>query len=119
MAFDLWHSAGCTNLMSNQIARLRLARRLTQQQLADFAGTSQPQIKRLEKGQRKLTKEWAERLAPYLGTTPEALLFPEARRRSSLDRLLDELPPELADEIHEDVERRILTTRRLLEGRRQ
>lgn len=50
---------------------------LTQQQLADAAGTSQPQIKRLEAGDRKLTKEWAVRLARPLNTTPEILLFGE------------------------------------------
>lgn len=48
---------------------------LTQSALGELAGTSQPQIKRLEDGDRKLTKEWAQRLAPHLDTTPEALLF--------------------------------------------
>lgn len=48
---------------------------LTQQQLADAAGTTQPQIRRLEAGERRLTKEWAERLATPLKTTPEELLF--------------------------------------------
>jgi phage repressor protein C with HTH and peptisase S24 domain len=48
---------------------------LTQQQLADASGTSQPQIRRLEAGERKVTKEWAERLAGPLGTTAEKILF--------------------------------------------
>lgn len=56
---------------------LREARGLTQAQLADKAGTSQPQINRLEKGERELTRDWAERLAPWLGTTPFKLIFPE------------------------------------------
>lgn len=43
--------------------------------LGALAGTSQQQIERLEKGGRKLTKEWAERLAPHLGVTPESLIF--------------------------------------------
>jgi transcriptional regulator with XRE-family HTH domain len=48
---------------------------LSQQALADIVGTSQPQIKRLEDGERKLTKEWAERLAPALQTSAETLMF--------------------------------------------
>lgn len=48
---------------------------ISQAALAEAAGTSQPQIDRLEKGQRKLTKEWAERLAPALKTTAQGLLF--------------------------------------------
>lgn len=56
---------------------LREAQNLTQQQLADRIGTSQPQIKRLEAGERELTRPWAERLAPALKTTPIKLLFPD------------------------------------------
>lgn len=57
------------------IRRLREDRDMSQNELAEKAGTSQPQINRLEKGERKLTKEWAERLAPHLNVTPEILLF--------------------------------------------
>lgn len=48
---------------------------LSQQALADRAGISQPQVQRLEKSKRKLTKEWATKLAPHLHTTPEFLIF--------------------------------------------
>lgn len=48
---------------------------MSQAQLADAANTSQPQIDRLEKGTRKLTREWAERLAPPLGLTAQELMF--------------------------------------------
>jgi transcriptional regulator with XRE-family HTH domain len=48
---------------------------LSQVELAALAGTTQPTIFRLERGETKLTKEWAERLAPHLGTTAEALMF--------------------------------------------
>lgn len=61
--------------------------KLTQQGLADAAGTSQPQIRRLEAGERKLTKEWAERLAPVLSVSAETLLFPPAN--------LEDADPEL------------------------
>lgn len=48
--------------------------------LAKLAGTSNQQIARLEKppgdkDHRKLTKEWAEKLAPHLGITAQELLF--------------------------------------------
>jgi phage repressor protein C with HTH and peptisase S24 domain len=60
------------------MSALREARKaagLTQAQLAELAGTSQPQIRRLEVGDRELTKAWAERLAPFVRTSPQALLF--------------------------------------------
>lgn len=57
------------------IKELREKLKISQSALADAVGTSQPQIKRLEGGDRKLTKEWAERLSPHLGVAPEALLF--------------------------------------------
>jgi len=59
----------------SRLRELRMEMGLSQQALADRIGTSQPQIKRLEDGARKLTKEWAERLAPALQTSAEALMF--------------------------------------------
>lgn len=50
----------------NPLRRLRERAGLSQQQLADLASTSQPQIRRLEAGERALTTEWAIRLAPHL-----------------------------------------------------
>ena len=47
----------------DELKKLREANGLSQDDLARLAGTSQPQIKRLENGERKLTKEWAIRLA--------------------------------------------------------
>ena len=58
---------------------------LTQQQLADAVGTSQPQIRRLEAGERRLTKEWAERIAVHLRTTAEILLFGDPEKISSVN----------------------------------
>ncbi|MCF7672469.1 helix-turn-helix domain-containing protein [Bacillus subtilis] len=65
------------NVRMSQLKRLREKTGLTQKELGALAGTSQPQIKRLEDGDRTLTKQWAERLAPHLNTTAEALLFPK------------------------------------------
>lgn len=63
------------------IRRLREAKGLTQTQLANLIGTKQPQIDRLEKAGtpkgRKVTKEWAEKLAPHLGVKAVDLLFSE------------------------------------------
>lgn len=44
--------------------------------LGEAVGTSAQQIDRLERGERKLTREWAERLASALGVPPQSLLFP-------------------------------------------
>jgi len=59
----------------NELKQIREKLGLTQNALAELVKTSQPQILRLEKSKRKLTKEWAERLAPALHTTAEALMF--------------------------------------------
>lgn len=50
---------------------------MTQAQLAELAATSQPQIRRLEAGERRLSKEWAQRLAPHLGVAASQLMFGE------------------------------------------
>lgn len=99
----------------NQIARLRKDAGLTQARLAELAGTTQPQIRRLENGDRELTKRWAERLAPHLNVTPERLLFPEGHPKDSIDKMLEDLPPEFADELHEEFERQVMRTRKLIE----
>ncbi|WP_246660455.1 S24 family peptidase [Nitratireductor sp. XY-223] len=59
----------------NTIRQRREALGLTQAQLAERTATSQPQIRRLEAGERQLTKEWAERIAPHLGMSPSELMF--------------------------------------------
>lgn len=61
----------------SMIQRLREDKKLSQSDLAKLADTSQPQIARLEKSKRKLSKEWAVRLAPHLGVTAQELLFSE------------------------------------------
>lgn len=66
--------------MSN-LKRYREKAGLSQTALAERVGTTQPQILRLESGARKLTKEWAQRIAPALQTTPEVLLFGEGISR--------------------------------------
>jgi phage repressor protein C with HTH and peptisase S24 domain len=59
----------------NTIRLLRESLGMTQVRLAELAATSQPQIRRLEAGERQLSKEWAERLAPHLGISASELMF--------------------------------------------
>ncbi|GLK69211.1 XRE family transcriptional regulator [Hansschlegelia plantiphila] len=61
----------------------REAAGLTQSRLAELAGTSQPQIRRLEAGEREFTKQWAERLAPYLKRTAQELMFDDGSTEAS------------------------------------
>lgn len=70
-----------------KILELRKKIGLTQQQLAELVGTSQPQIKKLEKGQRALTKKWAEALAPHLHATPEELMFEKPQHKTEVTGL--------------------------------
>ncbi|SMF83376.1 Phage repressor protein C, contains Cro/C1-type HTH and peptisase s24 domains [Azospirillum oryzae] len=56
------------------LRELRQAAGLSQEKLAELAGTSQPQINKLEAGQRKMTVDWAVKLAKPLGVEPAALL---------------------------------------------
>jgi transcriptional regulator with XRE-family HTH domain/predicted Rdx family selenoprotein len=63
------------------LKELRLLKKLTQATLAEKVGTSQPQIRRLEQGERRMTTEWAEKLAPHLGVDPVDLLFPDRLKK--------------------------------------
>lgn len=58
----------------NRIKEIRERRGLSTAQLAALVGTSQPQITRLENGERKLTAEWMSRLAQALDCSPADLL---------------------------------------------
>src|SRR5258708_23097098 len=50
---------------------------LSMQALAERAGTSAPQINKLEKGDRKLTVDWMIRLGRALGVDPKDLMVIE------------------------------------------
>lgn len=64
-----------------RLRELREVAGLNQTELARMAGTSQPQINRLESGERELTPTWAKRLAPYLGVSPVDIIFPEMSKK--------------------------------------
>lgn len=70
--------AGISVPVMNPIKEYRQRAGLSQAALAAKAGTTQPQIRRLESGQRTLTKSWAERLAPHLHVSPQDLIFSES-----------------------------------------
>jgi transcriptional regulator with XRE-family HTH domain len=52
--------------MGNRIKELRERRKLSQESLAKRAGTSTPQIQRLESGKRRLNADWIKRLSNAL-----------------------------------------------------
>lgn len=58
----------------NRIKELREPTGLSQQDLADAIGTSQPQVNRLENGERELTQTWMFKLSRVLKCDPGALL---------------------------------------------
>ena len=64
--------------MKNNIGLFRKKNGLSMQELAELAGTSQQQIDRLEKGQRRLTADWMEKLSKPLKCKPAELMSFEA-----------------------------------------
>ena len=69
----------------------------TDPKLADAASTTKQQIHKLRHGERKLTVQWAKRLAPILGSTWQELiegpLEPADPLRASLLAAYDSLDP--------------------------
>lgn len=56
-----------------RIKQLREQRGMTQEQLAKLCGTQQPQIAKLENGERRITSEWMQILARALNVRPAEL----------------------------------------------
>lgn len=73
----------------NKIAELRKTKKLSQAALADLAGTTQPQIFKLETGKLQLTKEWSERIAPHLDVSPIDLLFQSENSNEALTTVVN------------------------------
>lgn len=72
------------NAQENNIREYRLAAGLSMQALADKIGTSKSQIDKLEKGHRRLTVDWMQRLAPVLDCAMADLL-PEEQSAKAQD----------------------------------
>lgn len=60
----------------NRIRQLRLARGMSQEELAGLVGCSKMQISGLERGKPKLDILWMQRLSAPLGVSPADLLLP-------------------------------------------
>lgn len=103
----------------NRVRALRLELGLTTVELAERVGTSNQQIGRLERGERRLTQDWMRRLADALGREPWELL-PEApglseEERSALEDL-KALDPETRGSFLEHLRRLARSARRAREG---
>jgi predicted transcriptional regulator len=61
---------------AQQVARLRIARGLTQAQLADLVGTKQPSIARLESGAVPPSMSFLRKVAAALDAQVEVTLVP-------------------------------------------
>lgn len=68
--------------MENRLREWREKAKISMNQLATAVGTTAATISRLETGERSLTKEWAERIAPILDVRPAALILSEAELNS-------------------------------------
>jgi transcriptional regulator with XRE-family HTH domain len=79
--------------MQTRIAYLRQQKGLSLGELAKAAGTTKAQIQKLERGDRRLSLEWMERLARALDTKISDLLPAEevASAQDPADALLDVL----------------------------
>jgi phage repressor protein C with HTH and peptisase S24 domain len=60
--------------MNNRIREIRKKLKLTLEQVAEAAGTTNQHLGMLERGKRGLTLEWMERIAPALGVEVAELL---------------------------------------------
>jgi transcriptional regulator with XRE-family HTH domain len=72
-----WDNRGMieTAKFPNHLRQFREAAGKSQPELAELAGTSTQNVSRIERGERQLTKKWADIFAPHLGIAPERLIF--------------------------------------------
>jgi len=64
-------------LVGRNVRKARLAKRLTQERLADLSGFSQQYLSDLERGKRNPTVVTLWELAQVLGVTPVDLITPD------------------------------------------
>lgn len=64
--------------MTNRMREIRKRRGLTLMELAERTHSSHQHLSRLEKGERRMTFDWARRIAPALQVEPEELLADES-----------------------------------------
>jgi putative transcriptional regulator len=75
-----------------QLARIRKARRLTQTQLAEAVGCHQATISKLERGDKNVTLDLAERIARVLKVEPWELFGMDDLRQRYLEALAKATP---------------------------
>lgn len=66
--------------MTNGIKLFREKAGISKAELSRRVGVTRQHLGRLEDGKRKLTAEWAAKIAPFLKCTPQELMFPELAR---------------------------------------
>lgn len=62
--------------VTNGIRMFRERMKISTSELARRVGIGRQQMGKLERSKRKLTVEWANKIAPHLNTTPQELMFP-------------------------------------------
>jgi transcriptional regulator with XRE-family HTH domain len=77
--------AGLNGYMKNRISALRLEKGLSLTGLAKLAGTTKSQIQKLERGERRLSLDWMERISRALHVKLSDLL-PVEHASSQLDQ---------------------------------
>ncbi len=87
--------------MENRIRELRKRRGLTLKELAGLVDTSSQQISLLEKGKRRLTVEWMQRIAHALDCHPLELLDRGVHLKNERESALIELFRGLSEEQQE------------------
>jgi len=70
------HSGHYKAMLPHSIASLRIARGMSQTELAERIGTTLSMLGKLERGERKLTSDWIDKLSGALGVEPSAILQP-------------------------------------------
>lgn len=100
---------------TNRLKELREKANLSPQKLAERIGTTRQQIFKLEKGERRLTLEWLQRLAAGLGVEPSNLL-PEPTEDEIARRSEDKIiPPDKPQSLAKSPDSKRIDTPRLVE----
>ena len=87
--------------MGNRIRQLRKSQGLTLTQLAEKVGTTNQQLSHLEKGRRRLTQDWMERIARGLNCRPIELLEETVDKLSVQERAFIKIYRKLSSEQQE------------------
>jgi transcriptional regulator with XRE-family HTH domain len=72
---------GYARSMRNRIREFREAKDWSQQKLADIVGTSQTQIDRLEKNQRRVSDYWLEKLGKAFNCNPLDIISDDSHKK--------------------------------------